>query len=788
MGNLVARLRKLAASASISSITFVLIGVFFGILLWGVVFTISGVLEKQAVEDLSVKTKAVINMLDVFNSDLQREAERSAKILEGNFPGKFSLDASSKIEVAGKSTPVLKNGGTTLNLDFTVVDRFSSRSKIPATVFVKSGDDLIRISTSLKNEKGERAIGTALARSHPAYSRLLAGNSYSGAATLFGKKFFTQYNPIKDDSGQIIGALYIGIDFTDEVKSVKDRINALKVGETGYFYALDANQGSGFGDLVVHGKREGQNVLGEKSADGQEYVKEILNTKAGSLRYLPKGEAAGESGSGERIAVFGHFKEWNWVIVGGTYTKEITSEITKLGYLFAGVGVIVVLILVTLVHLLIRSRLTRPLQQATEVAQLIAKGDLTVKVEAHRTDVVGQLLAAINGISLGLANLVWNVRHATETIASASQEIASGNQDLSSRTEEQASSLEETASSMEQLTSTVRQNADNAQQANQLAMTASSVAVKSGAVVSQVVDTMHGIHASSKKIADIISVIDGIAFQTNILALNAAVEAARAGEQGRGFAVVATEVRSLAQRSASAAREIKTLIDDSVSQIEVGNKLVDQAGTTMHDVVVSVKRVNDIMGEITEASREQSHGIEQVNQAITQMDAVTQQNAALVEQSAAAAESMQGQTNALVTLISAFTLKSNAYGTVDEAYETVQRVLESLRVNGREQTFAEVSKPNGIYTDRDLYVVVYDMHGRNVAHGAFPAMIGKDLIDAKDGGGKFYVRERIDIINRNGKGWQDYTFTNPVTKQMEPKAMYLEKFEDVIIGCGAYKK
>ena len=436
---------------------------------------------------------------------------------------------------------------------------------------------------------------------------------------------------------------------------------------------------------------------------------------------------------------------------------------------------------------IIRS-VVRPLNEAISIARTVAAGDLNVHIEANVGGEFGQLLNALRDMSNSLQNVIWHVRQGLDTFTSASREIASGNMDLSSRTEQQASSLEETASSMEELTSTVRQNADNARQANQLAMTASDVAVKGGAVVTQVVDTMHAIHDSSKRIADIISVIDGIAFQTNILALNAAVEAARAGEQGRGFAVVATEVRSLAQRSASAAREIKSLIDDSVGKIEVGNKLVDQAGVTMEEVVTSVKRVNDIMAEITEASREQSEGIEQVNQAITQMDTVTQQNAALVEQSAAAAESLQGQAAVLAETVSVFKVKTAQHGTTDEAYEIVMKILESMRKNGKEKTYAEINNKLGRYSDRDLYAVVYDLHGRNVAHGAFPAMVGKDLIDAKDGAGKLYVRERLEIIQNHGKGWQDYTFTNPVTKQMEPKSMYLEKFDDVIVGCGAYKK
>jgi methyl-accepting chemotaxis protein len=300
--------------------------------------------------------------------------------------------------------------------------------------------------------------------------------------------------------------------------------------------------------------------------------------------------------------------------------------------------------------------ITRPLGKAVSVAQTVTSGDLTSRIEVDSNDETGLLLQALKDMNDSLVKIVSEVRTGTESISTASGEIASGNLDLSSRTEQQASSLEETASSMEELTSTVKQNADNARQANGLAASASEVAVKGGAVVSQVVDTMGSINESAKKIVDIIGVIDGIAFQTNILALNAAVEAARAGEQGRGFAVVASEVRNLAQRSAAAAKEIKTLIGDSVVKVDTGTKLVDQAGATMDEIVSSVKRVTDIMGEITAASQEQTAGIEQVNQAISQMDEATQQNASLVEEAAAASQSMQVQAAKLAQVVSVFKL------------------------------------------------------------------------------------------------------------------------------------
>jgi methyl-accepting chemotaxis protein len=300
--------------------------------------------------------------------------------------------------------------------------------------------------------------------------------------------------------------------------------------------------------------------------------------------------------------------------------------------------------------------ITIPLNRAVAVARTVASGDLTSEIDSSGKDETAQLLEALKTMNDNLLKIVSQVRSGTDTIATASGEIASGNLDLSSRTEQQAGSLEETASAMEELTSTVRQNADNARQANELAASASEVATQGGNVVGQVVTTMESINESSRKIVDIISVIDGIAFQTNILALNAAVEAARAGEQGRGFAVVASEVRSLAQRSASAAKEIKTLINDSVEKVGNGSKLVAQAGNTMNEVVQSVRRVTEIVGEITVAGQEQSEGIEQINQAITQMDETTQQNAALVEQAAAAAQSLQDQADRLAQVVGVFKL------------------------------------------------------------------------------------------------------------------------------------
>ena len=373
-------------------------------------------------------------------------------------------------------------------------------------------------------------------------------------------------------------------------------------------------------------------------------------------------------------------------------SKEVEEKaVASVGALQMAVWstVVAAIVFAILIGLWIVRSITRPINEAVGLARAVADGDLTRPIESKSRDETGQLLKALADMQGSLVKVVGTVRQGSESVASASSQIAQGNQDLSARTESQASALEETAASMEELSSTVKQNADNARQANQLAQSASTVAVQGGEVVARVVDTMKGINDSSRKIADIISVIDGIAFQTNILALNAAVEAARAGEQGRGFAVVAGEVRTLASRSAEAAKEIKALITDSVGRVEQGSALVDQAGQTMNEVVASIRRVTDIMGEISAASSEQSQGVAQIGDAVQQMDQATQQNAALVEEMAAAANSLKSQAQDLVQAVAVFRLDAQAAAVT----HTTRSVPAASQVKPAAQRQALTDKP-----------------------------------------------------------------------------------------------
>ena len=416
--------------------------------------------------------------------------------------------------------------------------------------------------------------------------------------------------------------------------------------------------------ILVHGVKpelNGKNASDIKDPHGKqifvEFAKVAKEKGAGIVEY--QWAKPGATQPVDKISYVKLIKEWDWVVGSGIYVDDVKTEVAKMRWQILAATLLLALVVFAFAWIVAR-KIKQALDKAISVSEQIAAGDLTVKIDINSEDETGQLLESLKEMNEGLARIVGEVRTGADSIATATEQIAAGNTDLSQRTEEQASALEETASSMEELTSTVKQNADNAQQANQLAISASGVAVKGGDVINRVVRTMESITSSSRKISDIIGVIDGIAFQTNILALNAAVEAARAGEQGRCFAVVAAEVRSLAQRSAAAAKEIKTLIEDSVSKVQDGSRLVEEAGHTTQEIVTSIKRVTDIMAEISAASLEQSSGIEQVNTAITQMDDVTQQNAALVEQAAAAAESLEEQAQQMVQVVTRFRLEETA--------------------------------------------------------------------------------------------------------------------------------
>jgi methyl-accepting chemotaxis protein-2 (aspartate sensor receptor) len=645
----------------ISVLSFALMSSIIAALIAAVSVSTSSMLEQRAQQNVANELHGVTKSVELLNTSVSNSAKSFGHIFRKSVSGVFELDPAATVDIGGKPTPSLKLDGKVLNLDFSLPDTFTAQTAGNATIFAVDGEDYVRVSTSVKKENGERAVGTRLDRGSPAYPVLREGRTYVGLVTLFGKQYITQYEPARDASGKIVAVLYVGVDITDDMKLLKERIRSIKVGDTGYFYVLSAAKGKTYGDLIVHPAKEGSNILESKDADGRFFIKEILEQKNGSIVY--DWQNPGESRPREKFVTYAHVKDWNWIIAGGTYRDEITAAAAELRNRFIVFALIALVLLAAILYALVQRSVSRPLAELRDVAKRIAEGDLSARVDNTRRDEIGLLTDTINTIGASLSSVVGKVREGAEQIANASQEITLGNLDLCQRTEEQATGLASTASSMGQLTATVRQNADNARQANQLAESASTVAQKGGNTVAQVIERMNAINQSSRKISDITSVIDGIAFQTNILALNAAVEAARAGEQGRGFAVVASEVRNLAQRSAAAAKEIKALIDASNDEVVAGSKLVAEAGSTMEEVLSSVARVTDIMSEISAASIEQTGGIEHVNRAVGAMDEATRQNAALVEQAGAAAQAMQLQADELARAVRLFRLEEDGAAT-----------------------------------------------------------------------------------------------------------------------------
>jgi methyl-accepting chemotaxis protein-2 (aspartate sensor receptor) len=597
------------------------------------------------------------SLLGVYDETARRATAKDIGLFKREFDADFTLAEGRSAD--GKSEAQLLNRGRVVNGDLAVVDGFTQATGAVATVFARTGDDFLRVTTSLKKDDGKRALGTMLDRTHPAYRAMLDGKPFKGTAVLFGKTYGVHYEPIRE-AGRTIGILFVGTDLTDILQALRGVMKSQHPFGGGSVYAVDLRPGATDGQ--VFGFDEPRRL--EEHARGAELLRRLrdgadagafeIDGATGATVGMTTG-ATTDVASRVRVA-YARNAAWNWTVVSEAPVELVTADARReiLGLWTA--SLVAVASMLAMIVWLTRRLISRPVARLSASLTRLAAGDLSQPLHSTSGDELGRLTLAMEGFRRQLASTLSVVRGNAEGVASASAQIAIGNQDLSQRTEVQAGALQETAATMDELNSTVRNNADNARQASELALGASQIATRGGEAVGQVVSTMQGINGSSRRIAEIISVIDSIAFQTNILALNAAVEAARAGEQGRGFAVVATEVRNLAQRSASAAREIKTLIDASVRQVEQGTSQVDHAGATMGEIQQAIARVAQMVSEISSASAEQSTGVGQVGQAVAQMDEATQQNAALVEESAAAAEGLKQQAGQLVEAVAVFRL------------------------------------------------------------------------------------------------------------------------------------
>ena len=591
-------------------------------------------------------TEGLADSLDTVEQANRSMVERASKAFGNYFKGQVVLEPDSG---------VLLVDGVALNDQFALVDKFSEDTGGVATVFVRKGDDFERISTSLRDTQGKRVNHTLLFRDNPAYARVLAGQSYIGRANLFGKPYMTAYEPLRDASGSVVGILFVGTDLSAFQAAMRQQVANTRLFEHGGAMVIDPRGSLEEAVFVAHVRHAGEKVLDVLPQAGASLQQ--LSTDADGFHdditpLLP------EQGASPWAVLRKTQAGW-WVISEVSDDEAMATQRRALVWLWLAMAMALVALAAGL-FVMLRRGVSAPLRELTQAITLIAQGDLTQPFRSVRRDEVGDLVREVEGMRLRYVEMLQQVNNAAHSIASASSQIAQGNGDLAERTENTATRLASSAQSMEEVTHGVRQSADAARQAHNLSISAAEVASRGGQVVSEVVSTMGAINDSSRKIGDIIGVIDSIAFQTNILALNAAVEAARAGEQGRGFAVVAGEVRTLAQRSAEAAKEIKALINTSVDKVASGARLVEDAGHTMDEIVSSVQRVGDIIGEISASASEQSDRVTQVNQDVTLLDQMTQQNAALVEESAAASQSMREQAARLANSVRVFKLSDSS--------------------------------------------------------------------------------------------------------------------------------
>jgi methyl-accepting chemotaxis protein-2 (aspartate sensor receptor) len=619
---------------------------------------VSRQLESRARDELARGNRSIIATVNTFSGALVAESDRFLAIFQSYFPARFAIDDAHRVTTGGKPVPALLQGGKALNNEVTLIDQFSSSAHVVATLFVRDGQDFVRVTTSLKKDDGSRAVGTSLDHAHPAFPLLLAGKSYGGPAVLFDRPYITRYEPIKDEGGKVIGVYFVGVEISAEMARLAQEIASIRIGETGHYAVIDASPGKRYGTLIVDptatddAARAPGAALKVMDVEGNPVFGSMLTARKGELRY--RVDAHGRAV--DRLSIYATDPAWNWLVAGTIDLDELYGPVRHLTMVAIGASVALVVALCIVLFVAIRSRITRPLADAVNAARRLAEGDLTARIGSTRGDEIGQLMRSIDGIGDGLGDIARSVRKAAASMTGSTSEIAAGNADLSSRTEAQAHELQLTASSLDQLTRTVRDNAGHSERASTLAGDASVAVQQEAGSMQEAVEAMNGIQSSAQRIVDVIGIINGIAFQTNILALNAAVEAARAGEQGKGFAVVAEEVRHLSQRSSGAAKEIEALITESVAQVDAGHGLVTEAGRNMQTVIGRIRDVADLMGQVSRASSDQSEQIGRINHAVSRMDDSTQQNSALVEEAAAAAKSLEDQAAELSRVVEVFQL------------------------------------------------------------------------------------------------------------------------------------
>ena len=600
--------------------------------------------EQRAIATMHQTNKQVVDAIDAYASVLETSAHNSAAQLAGSLTGALRVDAANPVTISGNSAPALYSGDTLLNGNETQVDRFTQATRGVATLFVRQGDDFIRIASSLKKEDGTRAVGTKLDHAHPAYSLLKSGERYTGPANLFGRDYMTHYIPLKDGSGQIVAAVFAGIDYTDGMQGLKKKIQSLVIGDTGYVFVMDAKQRPG--ELLIHPTNTGKNLLDAVDADGKTFNKTMLAEKNGEISYQwhdPKG------GNRLKLATFDTYEHWGWLVVTSAYQDELVREPHEMQVKMLLGTLLVIVLLVALVFMAMRHWVSAPLARLVDTTRRVAAGDLTVSIAVDRHDEIGDVLQANNLMCKELRQLISEVNQSVDGLARNAQGLAALSDDVSNSSREQSAAVSAMASCVEEMTHSISQVSQYASDARELAIQSDQVSKTGEVIVGRTVQTMREIAAASgstaatvtqlgersEQISRVVTVIRDIADQTNLLALNAAIEAARAGEMGRGFAVVADEVRKLAERTTQSTLEISETVgriqsesreavesmNSGVLQVEAGVKSASEAGDSLQSIRDGARKVEESVVGIADALREQStasmdiaHNVERVAQ------------------------------------------------------------------------------------------------------------------------------------------------------------------------------
>lgn len=598
--------------------------------------------KKSEENDLRTQMAMTIEMIDSYRSVLEEKAVTLFSVFSASFAGKFTLDDGILMDINGVAAPVLRNSGVVVDLNYSEVDRLTQVTGATAAVFAKKGDDYIRVTTSLKKEDGSRAIGTLLERGHPAYDHLMKGEGYVGKAILFGKDYMTKYAPIKDDSGNTIGALYIGCDFTEGLKTLKDKINALKIGETGFIYVLNAAEGKDKGVLVIHPTEQGKMMLGEEDVKGKKYVDEMIHLKNGAIDHYSYAQKDGKTVAQENSSIYSYYRPWEWIVAVGHKHEEHARVAKRLGLYVLLISITTAVLMAFLLQRLTVRWVLNPISKVMRIAKDIAEGkeNVTKKLQVTNQDEIGALAGSFNAMTESIVALIVRIQNVADSINSSSREILVTSQEQAAAAREQSSAVTETTAAAKELSVTSEQVGESIKKVAQAAAHALAGMAKIKETTARTNLMLSSLGEKSQKIGKITELIDDVADQTNLLAVNASIEAARAGDQGRGFMVVADEIRKLADSTAKSTKDITALIE--LIQHEMSNAIMsmEQGVTSVDEEARLAQQTTEKAKEIAMSTHQQASGSKQIADAMMNIDEAMKQIATGAQHSQAAVKQL----------------------------------------------------------------------------------------------------------------------------------------------------